>query len=147
MNKLINLQVLEAKNVICGEVIPDKDKEKGVRFYQGLYKENCQRAFMVPSHIIIGVFEDGTVRAAGIQDLNILSIYGQYKDNMEEGLFYFDDFVYNIDIKKAEAIVRYYLYDESFGDTEEEIKSNIYNKLLKSGVTITEEARMYFTSE
>lgn len=146
--KLISLQVLEAKNVICGIVIPDKDKEEGMQFLQMTHTDDCQRAFMVPSHIVVGLFEDGTVKAAGIRDLNDLNEYGQNTDreSMDDIFNYYDDFVYYIDIDAAKAIVRWYLYDGAYGDTEKEIKDNIYKEFLKSGITITEEAVEYLTS-
>ena len=134
MAKLINLNVYDAKNMICvwNENNPNED------FRCGIALENAQRGFMIPRHYIVGVFDDGTVKSAGIFGLNDIN-------NEEEGMFLFHEFCYYVDLFGAKAFVKKELADDNI--KEKQAKDRVYECLLESGVRIEEEARQYLTSE
>ena len=148
MSKLINLQVFEAKNVICGAVAPEKAKEYGnygEDFWCGIALNSAQREFIIPSYIIIGIFDDGSTKCAGIRSLNILNagINPEDLDASYSNMFYFDTIIHKVGLYEAKSFIRYYHYDEIYGDTEEKIKKGIYEDLVESGVKIDEEAKNY----
>ena len=142
MRKLINLQVLEAKNVICG-VNVDYDGD----FWRGIACKGAKRAFIIPTHTIIGLFDDGTVRVAGINNLNLLNkpLDTDSPGNpLHHNAFYYNAIIDEVGISEAEAFVRYYL--DGFDATRKQIKASkkeIYEKLVESGVKITDEAKDY----
>jgi hypothetical protein len=143
MSKLINLQVLEAKNIICGVVEPKSAKEYGEfgeDFWRGIELDDAERAFIIPSHIIIGIFDDGSTKCAGIQSLNILNDPGNLYDDSLSNLFYYDTIIYIVRLPVVKSFVRY--YQEKY-ETEEETKKDIYEDLLISGVKIDDETKNY----
>lgn len=76
MKKLINLTVYDAKNMIC--VWNENDTKDGYR--PGIALEQAMRGFMVPRHYIVGVFDDGSSKAAGIHGLSDINQNGEYDD-------------------------------------------------------------------
>lgn len=148
MSKLINLQILEAKDVICGSVVSPADKTEDNDFWDDIQKDTAKRDYTVPSHIIVGVFDDGSTKVAGIESLNVLN-HNIDADNLERsysyGIFYYNTIIDRVGINEAKAFVRYEL--NGHDDIKEEIicdaKRTIYEDLLKSGVIIEEEARYY----
>lgn len=135
MAKLINLNVYDAKNMIC--VWNEKDKDNGYRF--GIALDDAILGFMVPLYYIVGVFDDGSTKAAGIFGLSEINEDGDY-----DMLFLYDEFVYLVDIFGAKAFVRFELGNSR--TSEKEARENVYKELLKSGVRITDEARNYLIS-
>ena len=140
MKKLINLTVYDAKNMICvwNENDPNAD------YQQGLVLEEAMCGFMVPRHYVVGVFDDGSSKAAGIFNLSDINQNGEY-DDLEQ-LFLYDEFAYNVDIYGAKAFVRLELANNGNQISEKEARENVYKELLKSGVRITDEARNYLIS-
>ena len=136
MAKLINLNVYDAKNMICvwNENNPNED------FRCGIALDDALRGFLVPRHYIVGVFDDGTAKVAGLQTLNDISF--ELLD-----MFMFNEFCYHIDLYAAKAFVRMELLDNSNHKDKKSAKDAVYAELLKSGVTIEEEARQYLTSK
>ena len=137
MKKLINLTVYDAKNMIC--VWNENDPNDGYR--RGIALEEAVRGFMVPRHYVVGVFNDGSSKAAGIFNLSDINQNGE-DDDLEQ-LFLYDEFVYYVDILGAKAFVRLELLDKI---SEKEARDNVYKMLLTSGVEIEEEARNYLIS-
>ena len=137
MKKLINLTVYDAKNMIC--VWNENDPK--ARYRKGIAQEEAVRGFMVPRHYIVGVFDDGSSKAAGILNLSDINQNGGY-DGLEE-LFSYDEFVYYVDLLGAKAFVRLELLDKI---SEEEARGNVYDRLLTSGVEIENKARNYLIS-
>ena len=153
MSKLINLQVFEAKNVICGAVVPENVKEYGnygEDFWCGIGLDNAQRTFIIPTHIIIGVFDDGSTKCAGITSLNILNdrVNPENLDAFYSNLFYFDTIIHKVELYDVKSFIRYYCaeYDEMSNVTEKDIKEDLYEELIESGVEISEEAKNYLLS-
>ena len=151
MSKLIQLQVLEAKNVICGTEIPKRDKEYGnygEDFWYGINSDDAQRDFNIPSHIIIGLFDDGSVRVAGIDSLNLLNEplnTDNLSDSFHPTIFFYDTIINKVGIHEAKAFVRYCLNGWK-NATQKQIKGakkEIYEELLRSGVKIDDEAKDY----
>lgn len=143
MSKLINLQILEAKNVICGVIEPKSAKEYGEfgeDFWRGIGLDDAERAFIIPSHIIIGIFDDGSTKCAGIKSLNILNDPMNLDDDSFSNLFYYDTIIYKVGLLEVKSFVRYYQEND---ETEEETKEDIYEDLLMSGVKIDDEAKDY----
>jgi hypothetical protein len=140
MKKLINLTVYDAKNMICvwNENEPDAD------YQQGIALEEAMRGFMVPRHYVVGVFDDGSSKAAGIFNLSDINQNGEY-DDLEQ-LFLYDEFVYYVDILGAKAFVRLELANYGNKISEKEARDNVYKELLSSGVNIDAEARSYLIS-
>ena len=138
MAKLINLNVYDAKNMICvwNESNPNED------FRSGIALDDAMCGFMVPRHYMVGVFDDGTVKVSGIQNLSDINLvpYDVFS-------FIFKEFCYNVDIYAAKAFVRMELFDNDGHKSEKEAKDVVYAELLESGVKIDEEARQYLTSK
>lgn len=139
MKKLINLTVYDAKNMIC--VWNENDPE--LRYRQGIAQGDAVRGFMVPRHYIVGVFDDGSSKSAGLLNLSDINQNGGY-DGLEE-LFLFDEFVSHVDLLGAKAFVRWELTLNGNNPSEEEARGNVYDRLLTSGVEIRDEARDYLT--
>lgn len=137
MKKLINLNVYDAKNMIC--VWNENNPED--RFGCGIALDDADRGFMIPRYYVVGVFDDGTPKAAGLFSLNDIN-----QDPDDEDLFLFNEFLQIVSLDAAKAFVRHNLNDGSCQD-EKGSKEIVYSKLLSSGVTITETARQYLTSE
>jgi hypothetical protein len=137
MKKLINLTVYDAKNMIC--VWNENEPKAG--YQSGIALEDAVRGFMVPRHYIVGVFDDGSSKAAGIFNLSEINKNGG-DDNLEQ-LFLYDEFVYHIDILGAKAFVRLELANYGNKISEKEARDNVYKRLLTSGVNIDDEARSY----
>ena len=140
MKKLINLTVYDAKNMIC--VWNENEPKNGYR--SGIALENAVRGFMVPRHYIVGVFDDGSSKAAGIFNLSDIKQNGE--DDDLDHLFLYDEFAYHVDILGAKAFVRLELINNGNKISEKEARDNVYKMLLTSGVEIEEEARNYLIS-
>ena len=140
MKKLINLTVYDAKNMICvwNENEPKNDYQSGIAL------EDAVRGFMIPRHYIVGVFDDGSSKAAGIFNLSDINQNGE-DDDLEQ-LFLYDEFAYHVDILGAKAFVRLELANNANQISEKEARDNVYKMLLTSGVEIEEEARKYLIS-
>ena len=142
MEKLINLNVYDAKNMICvwNEDNPEED------FRYGIALENAMRGFMVPRHYVVGTFDDGSTKAAGI--FNLTDINQNPEEDMDSyhRLFLNNEFIYQVDILEAKAFVR--LERANYGNkiSEKEACNNVYAELLESGVEISDEAREYLTN-
>ena len=130
MAKLINLNVYPAHNIIC--VWNENNQED--TFMSGIALDDAERGFMIPKYIVVGVFSDGTARAAGIFDYNVIN------RTDSDDLFLYDEFLDSVGIDAAKAFVRYEVSD---GDEETRAKAIVLAKLQKSGVEINEEAEMY----
>ena len=142
MAKLINLNVYDAKNMICvwNENNPELDYQCGIAL------EDAERGFMVPRHYVVGIFDDGSTKAAGIFSLTEVnqSVNEDFDDYHE--LFMFDEFAYVVDVLGATAFVRLELANNGNKISEKEAKDNIYARLLESGVELTDNAREYLTN-
>lgn len=132
MEKLINLNVYDAKNMIC--VWNENEPKNGYR--SGIALEDAVRGFMVPRHYVVGVFDSGDTKAAGIFSLNDLNEYE---------LFMYNEFCYHVNSDLAKAFVRHEIIngDENGEINEHTAKCRVYKELLSSGVAISEEAEKY----
>lgn len=130
MAELINLNVYPAHNIIC---VWNSDNYN-CSFGRGIARDDAKRAFMIPKYVVVGVFNDGTTKAAGILDYNVLN------DCDSDDLFLYDEFLDFVDIDAAKAFVRYAV---SGGYEETRAKAIVLAKLQKSGVEISKEAEMY----
>lgn len=137
MARLVNLQITDASNVICvwREDVTDGQPDD---FRWGIACEGASGGFMVPRHIAVGTFDDGTVRAAGLQSLNDVNACGDDYDS----LFMYGQFLYSVDVLSAKAFVRLAVDDGGYRD-EEAAKAGVYKELLASGVAITDDAEAY----
>lgn len=135
MAKLINLNVYDAKNMICVWNENNKDED----FMCGIALDNALRGFMVPCHYVVGTFDDGTTKVAGLITLNDIN-----QDSEDNDLFLFNEFCYYVDIYAAKAFVR---YEQDNSTDLKGAKDTVYEILLRSGVTINDEARHYLTSD
>jgi hypothetical protein len=135
MKKLINLNVYDAKNMIC--VWNESDPKFDFQF--GIAREDAVRGFTVPRYYIVGVFDDGSTKAAGIDDLTSINQDGD-EDYLED-LFIFNEFLYSVKLLDAKAFVRWELEGDRI--SEKEAREIVYNELLTSGVKISDEARSY----
>ena len=142
MAKLINLNVYDAKNMICvwNENNPEED------FRCGIALENAMRGFMVPRHYVVGIFDDGSTRAAGI--FNLTDINQNPEEDMDSyhSLFLYNEFIYQVDILGAKAFVRLERANHGNKISEKEACNNVYSYLLESGAEISDEAREYLTN-
>jgi hypothetical protein len=140
MKKLINLTVYDAKNMIC--VWNENEPKYG--YLCGIALEDACVGFTVPQYYVVGVFDDGSSKAAGIRSLSEINQNGE-SDNLD-GLFTFDEFAYYVDILCAKAFVRWELAQNGNLISEKEAMDNVYKSLLTSGVKIDDEARNYLIS-
>jgi hypothetical protein len=130
MAELINLNVYPAHNIICVW----NDNNDNCSFGNGIARDDAKRGFMIPQYVVVGVFNDGTTKAAGIFD------YNEINQEDIEGLFICDEFLDFVDIYAAKAFVR---LEISEGKEETNAKTIVLSKLQKSGVEINQEAEMY----
>ena len=130
MAELINLNVYPAHNIICAW----NENNEDCSFMYGIERDNAKRGFMIPQYIVVGVFNDGITKAAGIFNYNDLNT------NDIDELFAFDVFLDFVDIDVAKAFVR---YEDSQGKDGTNAKTIVLSKLQKSGVEISQEAEMY----
>ena len=128
--KLINLNVYDARNVICAWNTEDDQLDFGC----GIALETASRQFIVPQYIIVGVFDDGSTKAAGIFDFDDL--------NSEDDIFTFNHIVSCVGISEAKAFVRGNISERKY-DNETSAKADIYDDLVRSGVRITKDAKDY----
>ena len=130
MAELINLNVYPAHNIIC---VWNSDNDN-CSFGRGIARDDAKRAFMIPKYVVVGVFNDGTTKAAGILDYNVLN------DCDSDDLFLYDEFLDSVDIYAAKAFVR---LEISKGKEETYAKTIVLSKLQESGVEINPVAEMY----
>ena len=140
MKKLINLNVYDAKNMICVW----NNNEPNTDYQYGIALEDACVGFNVPQYYVVGVFDDGSSKAAGIRNLSEINQDGEDEDL--GGLFVFDEFAYYVDILCAKAFVRWELAQNGNQISEKEAMDNVYKELLASGVKIDDEARNYLIS-
>ena len=123
--KLVQLTFVEPKGMICDWQLDNKE-EHG-------------RDFFVPSHIIVGVFNDGYIRAAGL--------HGIYDINDEPdlvGLFLYDEIRLYVSLERAKAYVAGRMENE--GLTKAQAKHDVLVDLEKAGIDIAKEARAWLYS-
>ena len=130
MAELINLNVYPAHNIIC---VWNENNEEDT-FMSGIALDDAERGFMIPKYIVVGVFSDGTARAAGIFNYNVIN------RTDSDDLFLYDEFLDFVDIDAAKAFVR---FEVSQGTEETDAKTIVLSELKESGVEISEEAEMY----
>lgn len=130
MAKLINLNVYPAHNIICVW----NENNEDCSFERGIARDDAERGFVTPKYIVVGVFSDGTAKAAGIFSYNDIN-----RTDSDE-LFLYDEFLDFVDIDVAKAFVR---WEVSEGKEGTNAKTIVLAKLQKSGVEISEEAEMY----
>lgn len=139
MAKLINLNIIEAKNVINVWV---ENEDDVLRPYEaGILLDTAERGFMVPRYVAVGVFDDGTTKAGGLIDLNQINS----RDD-DEILFLYDQFANYVDLPLAKALVRNECSEDGHTD-DVKSKANVYSRLLQSGVDLSTEAVQYFEAE
>lgn len=120
--KLVQLLFVEPKGVICDWQL-DEEEEHG-------------RDFFIPSHIIVGVFDDGYIKAAGLHGIRDIN------DEPDlEGLFLYDEIRKCVGLELAKAYVAGRMENEGYpkGLT----KNHVLFDLEKAGVVITKEARAW----
>lgn len=132
MAKLINLNVYPAHNIIC---VWNENKQ-GWPSDSGIALDDAERGFMIPKYIVLGVFSDGTTKAAGTFGYNDIN-----RTDSDE-LFLYDEFLDFVNINWAKAFVR---FEVSQGTEETDAKTIVLSLLQKSGVEINEEAEMYLS--
>jgi hypothetical protein len=130
MAELINLNVYPAHNIICVW----NENNEDCSFERGIARDDAERGFMIPKYIVVGVFSDGTAKAAGIFGYNVIN------RTDSDDLFLYDEFLDFINIDAAKAFVR---FEVSQGTEETDAKNIVLSILEKSGVGISEEAEMY----
>lgn len=133
MAELINLNVYPAHNIIC---VWNENNEDW-SFISGIALDDAERGFMIPKYIVVGVFSDGTQKAAGIFSYNDINL------NDSEDLFLYDEFLDFVDINAAKAFVR---FEVSQGTEEMDAKTTVLSNLKESGVEINKEAEMYLSN-
>lgn len=143
MNKLVSFQILEARNVICIYNGAGRD------VFSEVQCDDAEEDFIVPSHIVVGVFDNGVMKMAGVEDFGHILLYANntnqvnYAINGYENLFLYDLLVQKVGIYLAKSFVRGYLNDGNYGNDEHLIKCIVYEQLLRSGVTIAKEAERW----
>lgn len=136
MRKLINLNIIPANGVIC---VSREDMDMDFPFRSGIQSDEAMGSFSIPRYIVIGTFDDGSVRAGGILTLN--EINRHHKDY--KYLFLRDQFLHNITIYDAMAFVR---CDARY-ENEDSVKKMVYKHLVEAGVEIWEDAKEYLLPE
>ena len=130
MAKLINLNVYPAHNIICVW----NDNNEDCSFMYGIERDDAKRGFMIPKYIVVGVFSDGTARAAGIFYYNVIN------RTDSDDLFLYDEFLDSVGIDAAKAFVR---FEVNQGTEETDAKTIVLSELEESGVEIDKDVEMY----
>jgi hypothetical protein len=130
MAELINLNVYPAHNIICVW----NENNEDCSFERGIARDDAERGFMTPKYIVVGVFSDGTAKAAGIFS------YNDINRTDSDDLFLYDEFLDFVNIDVAKAFVR---WEVSEGKEGTNAKTIVLAKLQKSGVEVSQEAEMY----
>ncbi|UKK52116.1 hypothetical protein L6472_05930 [Prevotella sp. E13-17] len=133
--KLINLQVMEAKNVIC--VWREDGNNENQDFGCGIACDTAVGNYMIPSLIAIGVFEDGTTKAGGLHGFNTIN-----EDDGYDGMFLYNQFCYQVNLDVAKAFVRGLICCGEYKD-EESAKAGVIKDMKLAGVKITDDAMVY----
>lgn len=133
MAKLINLNVYPAHNIICVW----NENNEDCSFSYGIARDDAERGFVTPKYIVVGVFSDGTTKAAGTFG------YNDINRTDSDDLFLYDEFLDFVDIDAAKAFVR---FEVSQGTEETDAKTIVLSLLQKSGVEINEEAEKYLSN-
>ena len=135
MAKLISLNVYDAKNMICVW----NENDTNLDFRHGIALDNADRGFMIPRQYVVGIFDDGTTKVAGLITQNEIN-----QDPEGTELFLFSEFCYYVDLYAAKAFVRHEVGNSGY--EEQKAKDEVYERLLVSGVKIDEKARQYLTT-
>ena len=138
MKKLINLNVIEAKNEICVWRI---DCDEHQDYSCGIALDTAEISYMIPRYIAIGTYNDGTVMAGGLMGLNYINEPEYHSE--EYGLFLYHQFMHFVGIDEAKALVRGGISEGEYKD-EQSAKVGIYADLLRAGLEISDEAKDYF---
>lgn len=135
MSKLVNFQLIEAKNAICvwrGDTDDD--------FFSGIEKETAEGEYIVPNYYIVGTFDDGSVQTAGITDL------GHFNREKPDNYFVFNQFLYKVDLNIVKSFVRD-LISEGSCVCEEDAKNKVLADMQRAGVDITDDAMEYLKAK
>ena len=138
MKKLINLNVIEAKNVIC---VWREDCDEHTDVFCGIALDTTVISYMIPRYIAIGTYSDGTPMAGGLLGLNDINDHDYY--DKEYGLFSYHQFMSYVGIYEAKALVRGEISVGMYDD-EQSAKVGIYADLLRAGREIADKAKDYF---
>jgi hypothetical protein len=138
MDKLINLNVIEAKNVIC---VWRDDCDEDKDYACGIALDTTAISYIIPQYIAIGTFDNGKAMAGGLLDLNEINNSDNY--GKEHGLFLYHQFMDYVGIYEAKALVRGGIFDGEYNN-EQSAKVGIYADLLRAGLKLSDEAKEYF---
>lgn len=146
MEKLINSQVIEAKNVIC--VWREDGDDEHMEFRSGIALDTAMLSYMIPRYIVIGTYDNGSVMAGGMYSMNFINEYGEDTDCTSANggwpdLFMYHQFCSWIDIYVAKALVRE-LIDE--GESESSAKAQVLSDMESIGVRMSDEAKEYLSN-
>ena len=145
MRKIVDLKIIKANGFVC---TCNEDKggnnadEHFCKGYGGVGLPTARRGYMIPTHIIVGIFNDGSIRAAGIQRLNDLNEHG----NDYNELFLYDNIEGLINEDFAKALVRDWKETGEY-ETLIECKNEIYKDLRDACVKISSGAERFFKND
>lgn len=138
--KLISLQVMEAKNVVCAWRTDNNDRSRDFRCGIALDTACCK--YMKPYLIAVGVFDDGSTKAAGMVDFGEFNRYSEDYDEM----FIFNQFLYYLTLDVAKAFVRGLMLDGDC-ENEDDAKECIMEDMKETGVEISDDAMEFLTGK
>ena len=131
MSKLVNFQLIEAKNTIC---VWREDRDSNSSFRYEIEQETAVGAYALPIYISVGTFEDEKVKVGGIIELNQINRYGDY--------FLYDQFLHIVDLYDVKSFVRRYV-EEVRCFCEADAKNKVLADMQRAGVEITDDAMEY----
>ncbi len=135
MSKLVNFQLIEAKNVIC---VWREDQDPDSSFRYGIALETALGGYALPRYILVGTFDDEDVKVGGILDLNDINIGQDY--------FLYDQFLHEVDLDIVKSFVRK-LISEGSCVCEEDAKNKVLADMQRAGVDITDDAMEFLRSK
>lgn len=138
MEKLINLNVIEAQKVIC---VWRNDCDEHTDVYCGIALDTTSISYIIPRYIAIGTYNTGKVMAGGLMDLNYINQPEYYSE--EYGLFLYHQFMHYVGLYEAKALVRGGIDDGEYDDVQS-AKVGIYADLLSAEMEMSDEAKEYF---
>jgi hypothetical protein len=139
MKMLINLQVMEAKNVVC--VWREDGDDEHQYFECGIALDTAKANYMIPRYIAIGTFSDGTTKAGGLHGLNDINNNDGNSDDCG-GIFLYHQFLHSIGLYDAKAFVRGLIACGEY-DKVNDAKAAIIYDMNEAGVELTEDADDY----
>ena len=128
--KLVSFDYKKANGIIC---VWDSDTGNEVT------KKTSKSDFIVPSYLITGLFDDGSIIIAGIEYLELVNIH-----SAKDRLFSHNHLLEYVNIFTAERLVEHQTAYN--GHDTKTAKEYVFEKLQNAHVEISDDAKKFLTA-